>query len=209
MRSDHSAIGHFPLLLGIAACLTLLANGVIMFRFSQRLDRIEAQARGSGDTKQRHGANATPDGRYTARALAAVPHASLPIPLTMELASNRLMQARRNALYAPPEQWSRDLDNLLAREPQNLQAEAVHKQWLEEAIVRMNEDQRAPQAEGLQTLCQGRRCMVSGMFQDQVAARRWATRYLLAAGGTFLTNARIAVLPATNGSYATLQLYLY
>ncbi len=108
-----------------------------------------------------------------------------------------------------PEQQSLEQDELLLREVSIPSLEQKHKQWLGAAYQIVTEDNRAPPARDVQTVCRGRRCMISAVVQDRTSALQWSKRFLMASGGAHLKESKVAVIPARNGAYASVQLYLY
>lgn len=100
------------------------------------------------------------------------------------------------------------MDQMLRNEPPIPLMEQKQTQWLANAAHLMPED--APEAVGLQTTCQGRRCLVSAAFADEAGARAWAGRYLLAAGGRLLPRSQTVMVPlGAEGEGVDMQLYLY
>ena len=194
------------LLLG-AATLTVV-NSFLLLNLYKRLERTEARAVAQTQNQliqQMHSVsqeNASHNGNQRADRTS---------PATVNVSSGILeqMRAREADSRVLPEQWSRNQDELLTREPSLPDVELKHKQWLDKAYQTLSMDERTPPAEDVQTACQGRRCMVSAIVSDRAIAHKWATRFLLTAGGTYLTNSKVAVLPASNGDYVNLQIYLY
>lgn len=119
------------------------------------------------------------------------------------------LRARETNNRITPEQQSLDQDELLVREVSIPSLEEKHKQWLGTTSQTVAADNRAPPARDVQSVCQGRRCMVSAVLEDGTSAQQWARRFLIASGGSYLKKSKVAVIPASNGSYVSVQLYLY
>lgn len=105
-------------------------------------------------------------------------------------------------------EMANDFDSMMVKEPSLPQVERKQHDWLRGALQRMPET--SPKARDLQTTCQGRRCLVSAVFDGDDEARSWARRYLLAGGGQVLPRSRSLVIPLDEtGDLVSLQLYLY
>lgn len=101
-----------------------------------------------------------------------------------------------------------DFDSMMGKEPSLPQVERQQYEWLRGALQRMPDT--SPRAKDLQTTCQGRRCLISAVFDGDDEARSWARRYLLAGGGRVLPRSRSLVIPLDEtGDLVSLQLYLY
>ena len=119
------------------------------------------------------------------------------------------LRARETMNRITPEEQSMEQDELLVREVSIPGLEKKHKQWLGATYQTVAEDDRAPPARDVQTVCQGRRCMVSAVLEDRTSAQQWAKRFLMASGGSYLKQSKVAVMPASNGAYVSVQLYMY
>ena len=119
------------------------------------------------------------------------------------------LRARETNNRITPEEQSMEQDELLVREVSIPGLEKKHKQWLGATYQSVAEDDRAPPARDVQTVCQGRRCMVSAVLEDRTSAQQWAKRFLMASGGSYLKQSKVAVMPASNGAYVSVQLYMY
>ena len=101
-----------------------------------------------------------------------------------------------------------EFDSMMSKEPSLPQVERQQYDWLRGALQRMPDT--SPRAKDLQTTCQGRRCLISAVFDGDDEARSWARRYLLAGGGRVLPRSRSLVIPLDEtGDLVSLQLYLY
>lgn len=100
------------------------------------------------------------------------------------------------------------MDRLMAQEPSIPAMEQAQVKLLQQAIQSLPPD--VPQPAGLQTTCQGRRCLISAGFMDDTQAGDWADKLLLAGGKNLPKAARIVSVPLEGGNGAvSLQLYLY
>lgn len=114
---------------------------------------------------------------------------------------------QQKAQFNPAAQAT-ELDRVMAREPALPGIEQTQTRLLQQAIAAMPAD--APHATGLQTRCQGRRCLISAGFTDDSQANDWASRLLLTGGKNLPRSARVIAVPLEGGNGATsLQLYLF
>ncbi len=121
----------------------------------------------------------------------------------------QIQQLKQRAAKSDPTKLAVSENRLLAVEPSLPAVEQRNTAWLNTTLANLPDD--LPRAVAPQASCQGRRCVIEAAFEDETAAREWASRYLLAAGGKQLQNSRAVVLPlGTNASQGvTMRLYLH
>lgn len=125
------------------------------------------------------------------------------------LAISRIDEIKQQAAKVSPQELARSMDQLLYSQPTNPAQEAQQQQWLQDAATAMSSKNNVPKAGSVGSTCQGKRCVVTATFSNDIAAERWAMEYILATGGRLLSNSRTVMLPAPDSTNVTLQLYLY
>lgn len=123
-------------------------------------------------------------------------------------AVDRIRQLKQRKSSADISTLVADLNNRMTGEPALPAIEQEQTSWLNDSVQRMPTD--APHASGLQTRCQGRRCLVSAAFASKEDAENWGARYLLAGGGRLLQHSSTVIVPLGGKDQSVaLQLYLY
>lgn len=200
MRTNSSRL-HW-LLLGIFLLLTV-AIGLLYSRLSKRLDSLESAtntlAAIQKSDRSSIAAALTSEGGLSNSRTPQFRNASSPAP-------DELVRRLSQRTPANPAMLAASMDQAMQFEPSIPSIESKQSQWLESAFQTMPSD--APKVSGAQSTCRGRRCLVSGSFNNQEDAQDWADRYLLTAGGKFLQNSRTLLVPAGNNK-TKLLLYLY
>ena len=119
-------------------------------------------------------------------------------------AINRIRDFKQRKSSINPVTLAADLNNRMTGEPALPAIEKEHSNWLDSTLQQMPAD--APHAGGLQTTCNGRRCLVSAAFSSEDDARAWGTRYLLEGGGKLLQHSSIVIVPLSGGDAAETRL---
>lgn len=187
----------------------LLANLALYVHLSTRFARMEqavaAMSSGNGGaSKNTPTWNDSPAGINSTRSTSPISD----VGNSPQELINRMKKRKAQSAVMPPTALAAELDSQLTREPSIPDAEQRQSQWLSDALLRMPAD--APKAEGLQTTCRGRRCLVTAYFSNDSDAQSWASSYLLASGGEVLGRARTVILPATGSDgMVALQLHFF
>lgn len=203
------------------ALVLVLGNGLIYIRLAQKISVLEGAlaemdsriASNSGQQANERAAAAaahlrgSPDSSSGTRLPPSLTASNPRTEKTTELI-NRFLQRKQQLSSINPVTTAANLSNRMAAEPALPEIEQEQSAWLNETLQKMPGD--LPDAESLQTTCQGRRCLVSAAFASESDARAWASRYLLEGRGRLLQHANTVVVPLGGSDHSVaLQLYLY
>lgn len=190
--------------------LLLLANMVFTYRIAAQLNTVVQGASTSPLTTAGQPVSLadTAYSGFPSTQARGAPNPRFPNTLSTTPAS-RIQQLKQRAASIDPSKLAASETRLLAMEPSLPAVEQRNTGWLNTTLANLPDD--LPRAVAPQASCQGRRCVIDAAFEDEAAAREWASRYLLAAGGRQLQNSRTLVLPMGNSPNqgVTLRLYLY
>ena len=193
-------------LVAVAASLaSVLVTGALYLRVSNETDRI-------ADLLDSHSNNSTVAQTSTAELMPVVSNGRQQTPTAQndapDFPAQALKQAKARSRMQNPTVLAAELDRRITSEPQLPGVQEKEESWLLESAARLPDSM--PTALGLQTSCQGRRCLVSATFESDEQARLWGSRFLLASGGRVLKNSRAIVTPIQNsGGMVEMRLYLH
>ena len=187
------------------ACLLSAGNVVLYQLLSARFSSMEAAI----TVLANHSASTAADRGDTTTLAETSPSSPGAASLRTTYRPGVLAQKiKQQKAQSDPVTEAADMDRRMAQEPSIPGIEQTQTRLLQKAIAAMPAD--APHALGVQTRCQGRRCLISADFADDAQANDWASRLLLTGGRNLPRSARVVAVPLEGGNGATgLQLYLF
>jgi hypothetical protein len=194
-------------LVTVVLCLLTVGNLYATFKLSTKLENIEGRAASPAATTVMPPTSPKLSPATVQPVISPLAD-SYDRSFALRQASQRLINQRLNQANGSAYDQARSMDSLLNIEPKNPALETKNLEWMQTALQSMQADTSIPTAKNVQTVCQGRRCLVSAEFGSLQVARNWASRYLLAGNGQNLSRARPIVTPTLDGG-TQLKLYLF